>query len=147
MLFTLLTNIVKLYARILRDTKLALRARTQVQSNLFASYNVRYEPCAPGTKQTINSYLCSTCPSGKFTSQEDEYECYPCEPGYFSSGDGANQCTPCNVNTFSSLPGASKCNSCPSGKSSKQGQTSCSSCGVWYAVRIFFVPRSNLFLI
>jgi hypothetical protein len=104
--------------------------------------------CAAGSyNSSINSFSCTPCPAGKYSSLGASSctacpagtsfsgtggaslsVCASCPAGTYSSA-GASSCMACSAGTYNSTSGASACTSCPDGTSfSGVGGTSLSVC-------------------
>ncbi|GMH77627.1 hypothetical protein TrLO_g10306 [Triparma laevis f. longispina] len=79
--------------------------------------------CAFGKYSSIASINCTSCPSGKFITDDsvtaalhaDLAACIDCDAGTFASEYGSSSCDICSFGKYSSIASIN-CTSCPSGK-------------------------------
>lgn len=113
-----------------------------VDTNWFSDGLPLCSTCSSGKFLSVVNGACTSCPSGRYTSQPIESNsnvCLKCRAGQIAPQTGATACTKCETGKSQMLTGQVLCTDCPTGLfQDSLGSTSCKACPVGYTSRSTF---------
>jgi len=69
--------------------------------------------CGAGERLSSNTFGCTKCAVGSYTSSSGSTTCVACDTGKYSAVAGATSCLSCPVGQFQATTGNSQCTNCP----------------------------------